>query len=205
MKSLKNTILEKLRVDDININEEPLPIPKPGENEWNHVWPYDTDIIEDGLKKELPFAKSIEVQVWKGIQGSVSHYIKIYLQDKKDFPNGLTENAAVWVFEYLGNWKWDLVRSPHMYLSPFDKSGQNEYDSRLKYLAMRGAEDLRKECGMKIWRKCALKSEKDLIKKISEYMKTSFALVELYTGSYPYHDGILNQSIKIAAQTAGIK
>ena len=205
MKNLKEILVEKLKVDDINMDSESRPLPKPGENKWNHSWPYYEDLIKEGLEKELPFAKTIEVQQRKGIQNIEEHYIKIYLQDKKDFPNGLSENAAVWVFEYLGNWKWDLVRSPHMYLSPFDKSGENEYDSRLRYLAMRSAEDLRKECGMKTWRKCALKSERDIIKKISEYMKTSFALVELYTGSYPYHDGILNQSIKIAAQTAGIK
>lgn len=187
MKPLKDTILEAT------------------EDRYENTWPYDDAVIEEGLKKELPFAKMIKIVHRKGLGNIMTHWITICLQEQNDIPNHIAENAAVYRFVYEGNLKWQLDKTPHMWLSPFDKSGNNEYSPRLQYLAMRSSEDLRKECGMKMWRKCALKTEKDIIKKVSDYVKSSFALVELYTGEYPYTNGILNQSIKRAAIEAGIK
>lgn len=79
--------------------------------------------------------------------------------------------------------KIECRNMPHLYLSPFDKSGKNTFNPSLRYLAMRSSDNLLKECGMKTWRKVSYKNTQDIINKISRYVNDSIRLMDIYCGT----------------------
>ena len=117
--------------------------------------------------------------------------------DKKDYPNGIVENSARFIF-ILNDNKIELHTSPHTYLSPFDRSGENPFDPRMKYLAMRSGDNLMKEYYGKGWRKTGYKTEKDIVSKVGKYVKGALKLMDVYCDGYPYHQGALTTSISDA-------
>ena len=164
------------------------------EAQWK--WVLDKDIIINELKKQLPEAKLVEVD----IDSTFGHdYVSLYINfmDKKDYPHGIVENSARFIF-ILNDNKIELHTSPHMYLSPFDRSGENPFDPRMKYLAMRSGDNLMKEYYGKGWRKTGYKTEKDIISKVGKYVKDALELMDVYCGGYPYHQGVLTTSISDA-------
>ena len=82
-----------------------------------------------------------------------------------------------------------LLWFPHCNLSPYDKA--NEY----KHYAMRSVKDLGKECKVN-FRKFDLKDEKNIVEKLAKYLNSIMEVIQVYTGGYPYKDGILETSLK---------
>ena len=117
--------------------------------------------------------------------------------DEKDYPNGIVANSARFIF-ILNDNKIELHTSPHTYLSPFDRSGENPFDPRMKYLAMRSGDNLMKEYYGKGWRKTGYKTEKDIVSKVGKYVKGALKLMDVYCDGYPYHQGALTTSISDA-------
>lgn len=169
----------------------------------NSTWKtYYKDEIINGIKNEINDANVILKMTRNGNKISpVSLFIGI--NDKK------IENHSSNAFRFdLYSGKIDGVAKPLMYLSPFDKSGNNTYKPSLKYMAMRSAEDLLKECGGKPWRKVAYKTPQDIISKTLKFVKECLPLMNLYCGGDVLHGtelkGVLDISIADAAAMSNI-
>ena len=154
------------------------------------------ELVEKGLDLKSIDAKFVDVRVTKDNAFYPSAYIEINFTEEKDWPNHIKGNACL--FEFCIDFemgKLEYKRGPRLWLSPFDKSGENPYDRSLKYMAMRGGADLGKECGIPKFRTCPMKDEKTIAKKVCDYVNKIMALVNVYTGGYPYKDGKLDISI----------
>lgn len=116
-----------------------------------------------------------------------------YLKEE-DWPHGIMRNSIIFCFKYeFKDNKLSIFTAyePHVYLSPYDQ----EHD--FKYLAMRGAVNLGKECGVKFVKSKA-KNEKEIATKIAKYLNPIMDIITIYTGGYPYKKGILNEPLKDA-------
>ena len=154
------------------------------------------ELVEKGLDLKSIDAKFVDVRVTKDNAFYPSAYIEINFTEEKDWPNHIKGNACL--FEFCIDFemgKLEYKRGPRLWLSPFDKSGENPYDRSLKYMAMRGGADLGKECGIPKFRTCPMKDEKTIAKKVCDFVNKIMALVNVYTGGYPYKDGKLDISI----------
>ena len=154
------------------------------------------ELVEKGLDLKSLDTDYVDVRVYKDNSFYPSAYVEIDFTREKDWPNHIRGNACLFEFYIdLETGKLEYKRGPRMYLSPFDKSGENLYDRKLKYMAMRGGADLGKECGIAKFRTCPMKDEKTIAKKVCDYVNKIMALVNVYTGGYPYKDGKLDSSI----------
>ena len=154
---------------------------------------FDTDKCQEAILKGLDI-KPVFVTVTKGDFLVKEAQIRICYNETKDYPNGLAENAPMFIFRYFfGSDSLEAHHSHFMiWLSPYDK----EHDH--KYMAMRSAENLGKECGVPYFRKCKGKDETNIANKITKYVNTIMDIVMAYTGGYPYKDSKLDISIKDA-------
>ena len=153
-------------------------------------------LVEKGLDLKKLDTDYVDVRVYKDDSFYPSAYVEIDFTREKDWPNHIKGNACM--FEFYIDFeigKLEFKRSPRLWLSPFDKSGENPYDRKLKYMAMRAGADLGKECGIPKFRTCPMKDEKNVAKKVCDYVNKIMELVKLYTGGYPFKDGKLDISI----------
>ena len=169
----------------------------------NSTWKtnYKDEIVE-GIKKEVKDA-NVVLRVMRKCKEIVPVTLLIGVGDKK------IDNHSSNAFRFdLYNGKIDGNGSPLMYLSPFDRSGNNTYKPSLKYMAMRSAEDLLKECGGKPWRKVAYKTPQDIISKTLRLVKDCLPLMNLYCGGDVLRGtelkGVLDISIADAATLSNI-
>ena len=169
----------------------------------NSTWKtnYKDEIVE-GIKKEVKDA-NVVLRVMRKCKEIVPVTLLIGVGDKK------IDNHSSNAFRFdLYNGKIDGNGSPLMYLSPFDRSGNNTYKPSLKYMAMRSAEDLLKECGGKPWRKVIYKNPQDIISKTLRLVKDCLPLMNLYCGGDVLHGtelkGVLDISIADAATLSNI-
>lgn len=146
------------------------------------------ELIENKLK-----IKANDVLVDKDDRFVKSAYIYINYTKPEDYPNGLVVNSCRFIFSlrFAGN-SLELHTSPHAWLSPYDR----EHD--FKYLAMRSAIDMGKECGVAKFRKSKIKDEDDVANKITKYVNSIMDIVNVYTGGYPYHKSELTVPLKDA-------
>lgn len=160
----------------------------------NSTWKtnYKDDIV-DGIKKEVKDA-NVSLRVMRKGKEIMPVTLLIGICDKKS-GNHFSDAFG---FDLRGG-KIDGNESPLMYLSPFDRSGNNTYRPNLKYMAMRNAEDLLKECGGKPWRKVIYKNPQDIIVKTLRFVKDCLPLMNLYCGGDVLHGtelkGVLDISI----------
>lgn len=153
-------------------------------------------LVEKGIDLKKLDTDYVDVRVYKDDSFYPSAYVEIDFTREKDWPNHIRGNACLFEFYIdLETGKLEYKRGPRMWLSPFDKSGENPYDRSLKYMAMRGGADLGKECGIAKFRTCPMKDEKNVAKKVCEYVNKIMELVKVYTGGYPFKNGILDISI----------
>lgn len=154
---------------------------------------FNTEVIKNELFNKLNIKPQyIKVQYGYGQSSMLKNnlFIEINYNKECDYPNNLLMNAVVFRFNNISD-KMDLDWFPHFKLSPYDKA--NEY----KYFAMRSAKDLGKECKVN-FRKFDLKDEKNIVEKLAKYLNSIMEVIQVYTGGYPYHDGILEISLKEA-------
>lgn len=155
--------------------------------------------VADGLYAELeneyPVVIEINTRRWQNMR--ITPYLRIGLKG-----SSLRAEGSDFFRFNLEEGKIDCTQTPLMYLSPFDKSGKNEYNPRLKYMAMRSAEDLLKECGGKPWRKVSYKNSQDIIKKVLRFVKDCFPLMSLYCGGLELKGGTLRGTLPISIAVA---
>jgi hypothetical protein len=104
-------------------------------------------------------------------------------------------NAFAFEFKIEGT-SCSIVRSGHVYISPYDS--ENGY----KYFAMRSVKDMAKEVGVST-RKFKFKDEKDLAKKIAKMSNELFGVALAYCGGdlkqlIENHQGTIGTSLKDA-------
>lgn len=114
--------------------------------------------------------------------------------------NNPIDRHSIYCFVFrLWDGKIDCIQTPYVYLSPFDKSGNNTYNPRLKYMAMRSADELIKECGFKQWRKTKYNTTDDIVSKVSTYVNECIKLLNIYCGCDVRKDtelrGVIDESI----------
>lgn len=152
---------------------------------------FNTELIKDELYNKL----NIKPEYIKVLYGTTSIFrnnlfIEVNYNKECDYPHNQLLNATVFKFDNVED-KMDLSWSPHFNLSPYDKA--NDY----KYFAMRNVKDLGKECKVN-FRKFDLKDEKNIVEKLAKYLNSIMEVIQIYTGGYPYKDGILEISLKEA-------
>ena len=153
---------------------------------------WDDNTVKEALFKALDI-KPVNIVATKGDYFVTECQVTVNYMQPKDYPNGLEVNACRFIFRYFFNSNSvELAIAPHIYLSPYDR----EHDH--KYMAMRGAVDLGKECGVPRFRKTKANNEEELANKIAKWLNKIMDIVNVYTGGYPYHTSELTVSIKDA-------
>ena len=187
----KDTIYEKLDINDVNPQKKEKDLS-------DKVWGFDIELIKKWILEDIPEEWDLRFLTYNNYVFDGRLYVG--LGDPKTF--GKAENPSVFTFN-LEKGKLDLVRSPMIWLSPCDKSGNNPFDPRMKYMAMRGITDMRKECNLKPWRKQGYKGGGDFAKKISAFLSSSIQLMDIYTNG-GYTNGTLEIPLKEAAKQKGL-
>ena len=111
------------------------------------------------------------------------YFIKFEALKKEDFPNGIPENGKYICFHIDTTLK-KVERHSNgcIWLNETDKK-RDKY----KFYAMRSMVDIAEENGIKKFRKCKYKNEKDLFDKINNYFQSVMQCVTEYSNGYPYN------------------
>lgn len=155
---------------------------------------FNTELIKNELYNKLNVKPEyIKVLYGKSLILRNNLFIEVNYNKECDYPHNQLANAIVFRFDSISekNDKMDLAWFPHFNLSPYDKA--NEY----KHFAMRSVKDLGKECKVN-FRKFDMKDEKNIVEKLAKYLNSIMEVIQVYTGEYPYKDGILEISLKEA-------
>lgn len=155
---------------------------------------FNTELIKNELYNKLNIKPEyIKVQYGNSSILRNNLFIDVNYNKECDYPHNQLANAIVFRFNNISekNDKMDLAWFPHFNLSPYDKA--NEY----KHYAMRSVKDLGKECKVN-FRKFDMKDEKNIVEKLAKYLNSIMEVIQVYTGGYPYKDGILETSLKEA-------
>ena len=150
---------------------------------------FDTEQCREMIEKDLDMKpEMVKVKKDRAIDECAEVFVN-YTRPE-DYPHGLMQNSCLFRFYYsFPSGVLELMSAPHMYLSPYDR------EHGYKYMAMRSATDLAKECGVAKFRKTHVKDMKDLAAKITKYVNLVMPIVDCYTGGYPYHQSELTVSI----------
>lgn len=152
---------------------------------------FNTELIKNELYNKLNIKPEyIKVQYGNTSIFKDNLFIEVNYNKECDYPHNQLLNAIMFKFDNIDN-KMDLLWFPHCNLSPYDKA--NEY----KHYAMRSVKDLGKECKVN-FRKFDMKDEKNIVEKLAKYLNNIMEVIQVYTGGYPYKDGILETSLKEA-------
>lgn len=117
------------------------------------------------------------------------YYITFEALKSADYPNGIKENGIYICFQIDTNLnKVERHSNGHVWLNTQDKLREI-----YKYYAMRSIIDIAEEEGIKKFRKCKYKDNKDLFDKIYRYFNDVMEKVNNYTGGYPYDPYIHNK------------
>lgn len=109
-------------------------------------------------------------------------FIKFEALKKEDYPNGIAENGTYICFKIDTSLKKvERHSNGHIWLNETDKQ-REEY----KYFAMRSMIDIAEENGIKKFRKCKYKSNKELFDKMNNYFQSVMKYVNEYSNGYPY-------------------
>lgn len=153
---------------------------------------FDTEKCKEQIINKLDI-KPVSVSVVKGDFYVKAADIRVNYTHAKDCPNGLEINSCRFIFTiYFASNSLELHTAPHVVLSPYDR----EHDH--KYMAMRSAVDMGKECGVARFRRTKFKDEADAAAKIAKYVNQIMDIINVYTGGYPYHESELTVSLKDA-------
>lgn len=152
---------------------------------------FNTELIKNELYNKLNIKPEyIKVQYVNTSIFKDYLFIDVNYNKECDYPHNQLLNAIMFKFDNIDN-KMNLLWFPHCNLSPYDKA--NEY----KHYAMRSVKDLGKECKVN-FRKFDMKDEKNIVEKLAKYLNSIMEVIQVYTGGYPYKDGILETSLKEA-------
>lgn len=147
------------------------------------------------LAKEQTTANHISAK-FNGAWCPYIQYITFDALDPQDYPNGIDANSIYLTFEVnYKTQKVELHSFGHTYISPKDKK-----HPKFKYYAMRGICEIAKtDYGVNKFRKQAFKNTTDLYNRMEKYYKAVMEALKIYTGSYPYKEGIIQPTDEKAA------